>query len=179
MDEYVIWDFTVPGISFNVNSGRITIFKATLVALGYPEYFRFRFDPEQRVFGIEPCDMKDGGSYRLPKVFNREHYELKCKDLVRFVYAITDKHQSSWAAGSVNMKTARNLWRVTCCRLGRMIFLFWDKHSRLFPLHRPATGQVCSAVSPRQQISSCVAAWCREKTHFSIFHFFIGFYCFY
>ena len=86
MDEYVIWDFAIPGISFNVNSGRITIFKATLVALGYPEYFRFRFDPEQRIFGIEPCDMKDGGSYRLPKVFNREHYELKCKDLVRFVY---------------------------------------------------------------------------------------------
>ena len=33
MDEYVIWDYTKPGISFNIVSGRITVFKATLEAM--------------------------------------------------------------------------------------------------------------------------------------------------
>ena len=45
VDEYITWDFTVPGISFNTDSGRITIFKTTLKAMGYPEFFHFLFSP--------------------------------------------------------------------------------------------------------------------------------------
>ena len=55
MDEYVIWDYTKPGISFNIVSGRITVFKATLEAMHYPEYFHFLFSPEDLIFGVEPC----------------------------------------------------------------------------------------------------------------------------
>ena len=71
MEEYMIWDNTSPGISFNVESGRINIFKTTLVAMGYPEYFRFRFSPEDMFFGIEPCGIDDEGAkrkltYRIP-----------------------------------------------------------------------------------------------------------------
>ena len=86
MDEYIAWDYSSPGISFNVVSGRITIFKQTLVAMGYPEYFRFLFDPEEQFFGIEPCSIDDYGANRLPEEMTREHYDLKSKDLVRFVY---------------------------------------------------------------------------------------------
>ena len=86
MDDYIVWDYSVPGISFNVDSGRITIFKTTLKVMGYPEYFHFLFSPEDLVFGIEPCEIDDGGAYRLPDVINREHHDLKSKDLVRFVY---------------------------------------------------------------------------------------------
>lgn len=86
MDDYIIWDYSLPGISFNVDSGRITIFKTTLKIMGYPEYFHFMFSPEDRMFGIEPCKIDDGGAYRLPNVINREHYDLKSKDLVRFIY---------------------------------------------------------------------------------------------
>lgn len=86
MDEYTVWDFTVPGISFNIDSGRITIFKTTLKAMGYPEYYHFLFSPEDLVFGIEPCEINDGGANRLPDVISRDHYSLKTKDLVRFVY---------------------------------------------------------------------------------------------
>ncbi len=86
MDEYIAWDYSSPGISFNVVSGRITIFKQTLVAMGYPEYFRFLFDPEEQFFGIEPCGIDDHGANRLPEEMPREHYDLKSKDLVRFVY---------------------------------------------------------------------------------------------
>jgi hypothetical protein len=86
MDEFIAWDFSVPGISFNINSGRITIFKTTLVAMGFPEFFHFLFSPEDRIFGIEPCGIDDGGAYRFPDVITREHYDFKCIDLVRFVY---------------------------------------------------------------------------------------------
>ena len=86
MDEYVIWDNTSPGISFNIETGRITIFKTTLVAMGYPEFFRFLFSPEDMAFGIEPCEIDDGGAHRLPDEITREHYDIKSIDLVRFVY---------------------------------------------------------------------------------------------
>lgn len=86
MDEYVIWDNTSPGISFNIETGRITIFKTTLVELGYPEFFRFLFSPEDLMFGIEPCGIDDGGSHRLPDEITREHYDIKSVGLVRFVY---------------------------------------------------------------------------------------------
>ena len=86
MDEYVIWDNASPGISFNIVSGRITIFKQTLVAMGYPEFFRFLFSPENLVFGIEPCGIDDEGAKRLPDEITREHYDIKSIHLVRFVY---------------------------------------------------------------------------------------------
>lgn len=86
MDEYITWDYTVPGISFNIDSGRITIFKTTLKAIGYPEFFHFLFSPEDLVFGIEPCTIDDGGAYRLPEHIKYDHHDLKSKDLVRFVY---------------------------------------------------------------------------------------------
>ena len=86
LEEYVIWDSASPGISFNIESGRITIFKKTLVAMGYPEFFRFRFSPEDLFFGIEPCGIDDGGAHRLPEEITREHYDIKSKGLVRFVY---------------------------------------------------------------------------------------------
>ena len=74
MDDYIIWDYSAPGISFNVDSGRITIFKTTLVAMGYPEFFHFLFSPEDLVFGIEPCHIDDGGANRLPMVVERQPY---------------------------------------------------------------------------------------------------------
>lgn len=86
MEVYIAWDYSVPGISFNVVTGRITIFKTTLAAMEYPEYFRFLFSPEDRVFGVEPCAIDDGGAQRLPEEITREHYDIKSKDLVRFVY---------------------------------------------------------------------------------------------
>ena len=86
MDEYIAWDFSIPSVSFNLDSGRITIFKTTLKAIGYPEFFHFLFSPEDRVFGIEPCRIDDGGAYRLPENIKYDHHDLKSKDLVRFVY---------------------------------------------------------------------------------------------
>ena len=88
LDEYIAWDYSSPGISLNIVSGRITIFKSTLTALGYPEFLRFRFSPEDRIFGLEPCDIDDAGAVHLPVNITQEYYEIRCMDLVRFVYRI-------------------------------------------------------------------------------------------
>ena len=86
LEEYVNWDLAMPGISFDIKTGRIRLFKKTLEVMEYPDYFRFRFSPEDQVFGVEPCALEDGGAYRLPAELPREHFEIKCLNLVRFVY---------------------------------------------------------------------------------------------
>lgn len=86
MDDYVSWDLSTPGISFNVVTGRIRLFKTTLQAMGYPEHYRFLFNPEDRMFAVEACGIDDEGANRLPDEFPRDHYEIKCMGLVRFVF---------------------------------------------------------------------------------------------
>lgn len=80
------WDYSSPGISFNIDSGRITIYKATLVAMGHPEFFHFLFSPEDLILGIEPCGIDDGGAHRVPDDLAHDYYSFKTIDLVRFVF---------------------------------------------------------------------------------------------
>lgn len=87
---YVSWDYSTPGISFSLVPGRITIFKNTLEALGYPEYYRFLFDTENRRFAVQVCEIDDEGAHRLPETFLHDHYAIKSMDLVRFVYSTCD-----------------------------------------------------------------------------------------
>ena len=84
--NYISWDLKQPGISFCLGDGRITLFKSTLDVLGYPEYYRFLFSPEDRLFAVQACGMTDHGSNRLGEV-KREHYNVKTLDLVKFVYS--------------------------------------------------------------------------------------------
>lgn len=74
------------GISFNVESGRITIHKNTLAAMNYPEYYHFLFSPEDKFLAIEPCGMNDDGAHQLLELKNRKCFEIKCINLVRFIY---------------------------------------------------------------------------------------------
>lgn len=85
-DEYVTWDWSKPGISFNLTYGRITLFKATLKTIGEPEYVHFLCNADRKKFAIEPCSMDDPGSHRLMEQLNRESCDIKCMQLVRFVY---------------------------------------------------------------------------------------------
>ena len=86
MEGFATWDNKTPGISLCMRFGRITIFRTTLAALGYPEYYRFLFNPENRKLAIQICGMLDDGAYRLPEIKEDETCDIKCKDLVRFVF---------------------------------------------------------------------------------------------
>lgn len=85
MEKYISWDLKQPGISFSLADGRITIFKRTLDVLEYPEYYRFLFSPEDRLFAVQRCEMSDPGSNRLGDI-GQDNYSVKTMDLVRFVY---------------------------------------------------------------------------------------------
>lgn len=51
----------------------------------YPEYYRFLFSPEDRLFAVQKCGISDPGSNRLGAI-GQENYSVKPLDLVRFVY---------------------------------------------------------------------------------------------
>lgn len=93
--EYIAWDHNDLGISFAVSAGRITIFKTTLTALEYPPFFRFLLDTENKQFGIECCEFESSGSHQLPEEMPQERYDIKSKDMVKFIYRICGWDTSS------------------------------------------------------------------------------------
>lgn len=88
MDErkFVVWDFSMPGISFSLKSGRITIFKTTLTVMGFPEFYRFLYNPDTHRLAIEPCEINDPGAYALVNVKKDETYDVNSMDFVRMMY---------------------------------------------------------------------------------------------
>ena len=88
MDErkYVDWDYSMPGISFSLKSGRVTIFKTTLEVIGYPEFYRFLYNPNTKMMAIEPCAMNDHGAYALVNVKKEETYDVSSIAFVRMMY---------------------------------------------------------------------------------------------
>ena len=80
------WDNNDLGITFSITAGRITIFKTTVKALGFPPYYRFLLDADNRQFAIECCGYMSNGSHSLPGYNTKEHYDIKSRDLVRFIY---------------------------------------------------------------------------------------------
>ena len=88
--KYVNWDIRQPGISFCLSEGRITLFKTTMEILGYPEYYRFLFSPESKVFAVQACEIGDEGANRGKMAPGLDPLSLKSLDLVRFVYRTCD-----------------------------------------------------------------------------------------
>lgn len=54
--------------------------------MGYPEYYRFLFDTENHRFAVQVCVIDVAGVHRMPNTILHDHYDIKSKDLVRFVY---------------------------------------------------------------------------------------------
>ena len=77
-------DYNSPGISFDLKNGRIFVYKTTAEAIGTPEYARFMFSPEDRVFGIQACGIDDEGAHRFR--VSGDQYTVKIMALVRFIY---------------------------------------------------------------------------------------------
>ena len=85
---FVNWNLEQPGITFSAKYGRISILKKTLELLSYPEYYRFLFSPEDKLFAVQVCKIGDEGAHRLPLETIEENYEIKSMDLVQFVYGV-------------------------------------------------------------------------------------------
>jgi len=89
-DDYFTWDNSALGISFMISAGRITIFKTTLAALGYPEYYRFMFNSADRRFAVQACSIDDEGAKHMPWVKDSDHCDIKSMKLVRYIYRTCD-----------------------------------------------------------------------------------------
>jgi hypothetical protein len=85
-EKQIVWDGKKPGISVNLDSGRIAIHRTTLEVLGYPEFYRFLLNLEQKQWAIQACGIDDTGAHSLPDIKDRETCDVNSKDLVRLLY---------------------------------------------------------------------------------------------
>ncbi len=85
-EEYYTWNHSALGISFMISAGRITIFKTTLAALGYPEYYRFMFNSSDLRFAVQACGIDDDGAKQMPGGKGSDHCDIKSMKLVRYIY---------------------------------------------------------------------------------------------
>ena len=81
-----LWDAKKPGISVNLDTGRIAIHRTTLEIMGYPEYYRFLLNLGKKQFAIQSCGIDDDGAHRLPEIKDRETCDVNSKDLIRLLY---------------------------------------------------------------------------------------------
>lgn len=93
--EYTVRETSDPGISFYLPRGRITIFKTTLAALGYPDNFRFLLDNDKRQLAIEGCSFGAVGSHQLKKIPEGHSLDIISKDMVQFIYQTCDWESDS------------------------------------------------------------------------------------
>ena len=56
-----IWNQRMLGLTFNVEDGRITIFRSTLEALGWPTHYRFLYNREAKQVAVQNCTAEDAG----------------------------------------------------------------------------------------------------------------------
>ena len=70
-----IWNQRMLGLTFNVEDGRITIFRSTLEALDWPTHYRFLYNREAKQVAV-----------KTPKLTVSNSCEIKCVALVRMIY---------------------------------------------------------------------------------------------
>ena len=88
-ETHKYWDIKQPGISFNLGSGRIALYRATLEIMGYPEFYRFLFNPGKKMLAIQRCGIDDPGAHKLPRIIKRETCDVSSKDLVRLTSQVS------------------------------------------------------------------------------------------
>lgn len=81
-----IWNQRMLGMTFNAVDGRITIFRSTLEALGWPTHYRFLYNREAKQVAVQNCTAEDAGAHKTPKLTVSNSCEIKCVALVRMIY---------------------------------------------------------------------------------------------
>ena len=62
-----IWNQRMLGMTFNAVDGRITIFRSTLEALGWPVHYRFLYNRQANQVAVQNCAAEDVGSHKTGK----------------------------------------------------------------------------------------------------------------
>lgn len=137
------WYSGMLGVTFNAEEGRITIFRSTLEALGWPTHYRFLYNRKMGQIAVQACKAEDAGAHRVTRLNETNSYEIKCVAFSRMIYR--DAH---W-----NMKRSYRL-------VGRS---FSEQKLVSFPVSDAIpieNGKILdAAVSPTVQQESRNAAW--------------------
>lgn len=80
------WYSGMLGMTFNADEGRITIFRSTLEALGWPSHYRFLYNREKKQIAVQACDAAASGSHRVTKMNESNSCEIKCMAFSRMIY---------------------------------------------------------------------------------------------
>lgn len=80
------WYSGMLGMTFNADEGRITIFRSTLEALGWPSHYRFLYNREKKQIVVQACDAATSGSHRVTKMNESNSCEIKCMAFSRMIY---------------------------------------------------------------------------------------------
>lgn len=96
MQEQKMWHAGILGMTLNVDEGRITIFRSTLEALGWPSHYRFLYNSQMNQIAVQVCSAADAGAHRVGKLNEFSSCEIKCVAFVRMIYknAKWDKRRS-------------------------------------------------------------------------------------
>lgn len=76
------------GISLSWNNMRISIYKQTLKALGWPKYIRFLFNPREKKICIQASKFSDQDSVVLPNYVRRKKCELNSVNMILLIWAL-------------------------------------------------------------------------------------------
>lgn len=86
------WYSGMLGVTFNAEEGRITIFRSTLEALGWPTHYRFLYNRKMGQIAVQACKAEDAGAHRVTKLNETNSCEIKCVAFSRMIYR--DAHWS-------------------------------------------------------------------------------------
>lgn len=74
------------GISMSMKYGRFTLYRATLEVLGFPEYYRFLLNIEEKKLVVQACGIDDKGSHRLPEIKQKQCCEIKSVQMACLIF---------------------------------------------------------------------------------------------
>ena len=80
------WYSGMLGVTFNSEEGRITIFRSTLEALGWPTHYRFLYNWMMGQIAVQACRAEDAGAHRVTRLNETNSCEIKCVAFSRMIY---------------------------------------------------------------------------------------------
>lgn len=80
------WYSGMLGVTFNAEEGRITIFRSTLEALGWPTHYRFLYNRKMGQIAVQACKAEDAGAHRVTRLNETNSCEIKCVAFSRMIY---------------------------------------------------------------------------------------------
>ena len=80
------WYSGMLGVTFNAEEGRITIFRSTLEALGWPTHCRFLYNRNMGQIAVQACKAEDAGAHRMTRLNETNSCEIKCVAFSRIIY---------------------------------------------------------------------------------------------